>query len=122
MLAPNDNFYLQQAEPVKSCLFALRDLILAADQEVSETTKYGMPCFVVQKKAFCYLWTDKKSGEPYILFVEGKHLMHRSLEQGDRSRMKILRIDPVQDLPLKLISSIIEEAIGLYRNEGIKTK
>lgn len=116
MLAPNDNFYLQKAEPVKSCLFALRDLILVADQEVSETTKYGMPCFVVQKRAFCYLWTDKKSGEPYILFVEGKHLTHRSLEQEDRSRMKILRTDPDMDLPIELINTILNQAIGLYRN------
>lgn len=81
-----------------------------------------MVCFVFKKNSFCYLWTDKKSDEPYILFVEGKQLNHQSLEQGDRSRMKILRIDPALDLPIKLIITTLEEAIELYRNGIIKTK
>jgi hypothetical protein len=30
-----------------------------------------MPCFCYQRKAFCYLWTDKKTANPYILIAEG---------------------------------------------------
>jgi len=74
------------------------------------------------KKMFCYLWTDSKTKEPYILFVEGKLLHHPGLEAGSRSRMKILRINPTEDLPIKLIESIINDALDLYRNGIIKIK
>ena len=87
MIHDNDGYYLSKKEPSKSSLLALRSIILKQDAEVSETRKYGMPCFCYKKKMFCYLWTDKSTGDPYILFVEGKHLHHPKLESGDRSRM-----------------------------------
>ncbi len=117
-----ENFYLKKSEPNKSCLLTLRDLILNQDDFISETRKYGMPCFCYKNKMFCYLWTDKKTNEPYILMVEGKHLTHSSLEQGSRSRMKILRVNPNKDISIKLIQNILEEALNLYREGIIKTK
>ncbi|KAA1242987.1 DUF1801 domain-containing protein [Aquimarina sp. RZ0] len=69
-----DCYYLNMEEPNKSCLLALRSIILKQDPEISETKKWGMPCFCFKKKMFCYLWTDKKTQDPYILFVEGNYL------------------------------------------------
>ena len=120
MIADLDTFYLAQAEPNKSCLLVLRKIILEQDEHVHETRKYGMPCFCYRKKMFCYLWTDKKTNEPYILFVEGTHLDHPALEQGDRSRMKILRIDPTADLQMDTITSNLKDALDLYRSGKIK--
>lgn len=113
------NYYQEKEENQKGCLLALRDIILAQDNNVSETVKYGMPCFCYNKKMFCYLWTDAKTREPYILFVEGKYLNNPELEKGSRSRMKILRIDPNEDLPIELIHSILDDALNLYRNGTI---
>lgn len=118
----NDSFFLSQAEPNRSYLLALRSIILAQDSLVTETRKYGMPCFCYEKKMFCYLWTDKKTGEPYLLLVEGKHLDHPRLEQGERSRMKIMRLDPKADLPLDSLTAILQSALDLYRRNVIKTK
>lgn len=117
-----DAYYLQQSEPNQSCLLAMRTLILAQDEQVSECRKWGMPCFCYRKKMFCYLWKDKKSNEPYILFVEGKHLDHPKLEVGKRSRMKIFRLAPHEDLPTKIIEKLLQESLNLYRNGVIKTK
>ena len=111
-------WYLSKDEPVKSCLLALRSLVLKQNPEISETQKYGMPCFCFKKKMFCYLWTDKKTNDPYLLLVEGKHLNHPALEKGKRSRMKILRVDVEKDLPIKTIKDVLKSAINLYR-EGI---
>lgn len=122
MLPETDNYYLNQQEPNKSCLLALRKIILEQDEAVTETRKYGMPCFCYRKIMFCYLWTDKKTEEPYILFVEGKHLDHPELEQGNRSRMKIFRVDPDKDLPLGTISSLLNSALDPYRSGTIKIK
>lgn len=82
--------------------------------------KYGMPCFCYKKKVISYLWTDKKTDDPYSLMAEGKHLDHLKLEAGDRSRMKIFRVNPNKDLPIKTIKKILQTALDLYRKGVIK--
>lgn len=117
-----DQYYLHKTEPNRSCLLALRSIITAQDGHITETRKYGMPCFCYGKRAFCYLWTDKKTDEPYLLLVEGKLLDHPQLKAGDRSRMKILSINPNDDLPLKTITDILNDALELYRSGRIKAE
>lgn len=113
-------FYLSKEEPIKGCLLALRSIILKQDIHITETQKYGMPCFCYKKKMFCYLWTDKKTNEPYLLLVEGKLLDHPKLETGGRSRMKVFRVDHAKDLPIRTIESILRAALDLYRKGKIK--
>jgi hypothetical protein len=120
MLEELYNYYFNKEEPNKSCLLALRSIILEQNKNITETQKYKMPCFCYKNKMFCYLWTDKKTDEPYILFVEGMHLNHPDLEKGDRSRMKIFRINPNSDLPIQTIVQLLNEALDLYRNGTIK--
>jgi len=115
-------YYLTKEEPAKSCLLALRSIILKQDEAITETAKYGMPCFCYKGKMFCYLWTDKKTDEPYILMVEGKHLHHPELEEGTRSRMKIFRVNPNKDIPLKKFQLILQDALDLYRKGVVKAK
>lgn len=117
-----DHFYLNKQEPNKSCLLTLRSIILEQDLNVNETQKLGMPCFCYHKKMFCYLWVDKKTDEPYLLLVEGKHLDHPDLEEGNRSRMKIFRVNPNQDLPIDTIKLLLHNALDLYKNGTIKIK
>jgi hypothetical protein len=117
-----DPYYLTQTEPARSCLLALRSMILQQDPQVTETQKYGMPCFCFRKKMFCFLWTDKHTEAPYILFVEGKHLNHPQLEAGRRTRMKQFSVDPNQDLPVPAINQLLQDALDLYRNGTIAVK
>lgn len=116
------NFYLQKEEPNRSCLLTLRDFILQQDNLITETKKYGMPCFCYKNKMFCYLWIDKKTDQPYILMVEGQLLDHPLLEEGKRSRMKILRVNPNEDLAIETIENILQTALDLYRKGIIKVK
>ena len=115
-----DNFYFDKLEPNNSCLLAMRNILLNSDKDVTETRKYGMPCFCYKGKMFCYLWEDKKSSDPYFLLVEGKHLHHPELEAGSRSRMKIFRVNPKKDLPIETIKLILNDALDLYRNGTIE--
>lgn len=109
-------FYLDKEEPNKSCLLALRDTILNVDQSFSETRKYGMPCFCSNGKIICYLWVDKVSDQPYILFAAGNYLNHPGLESGNRKKMKIFRVNPISDLPISTINSLLMQALDLCRN------
>lgn len=115
MLRDLDQYYLNQEEPTKSCLQALRDYILSFNEQITEAWKYRMPFFVVKGKMFCYLWTDKKTGLPYIGFAEGRNMRHPLLELGDRKRMKIFRVDPTQDLPVETINELLEMALSFYK-------
>ena len=117
-----DNFYLKQDEPIKGCLLALKQIIHSQDKEVSNTWKYGMPFFCYKGKMFCYLWYHKKYKQPYIGIVEGTRFDEPFLIQEKRSRMKIMLIDPNEDLPLQSIGNILQKALNLYRKGEIKTR
>jgi hypothetical protein len=117
-----DNFYLQQDEPIKGTLLALRKIILQQDEDVTNTWKYGMPFFCYKGKMFCYLWFHKKHKQPYIGIVEGKRFDEPFLIQEDRSRMKIMLFDPNEDLPMQTIENILQKAINLYKTGEIKIK
>lgn len=115
-----DNFYLQKNEPVKSCLLALRDIILKQDKEITAAWKYGMPFFCYKGKMFCYLWVHKKLHQPYIGIVEGKRFDHPNLIIEKRSRMKIMLFEADQDLPVTTIEDILKQALDLYKTGVIK--
>ena len=112
-----ENFYFNKEEPNRSCFLALREIILQHDTHITETVKYGMPCFCYNNKALCYLWKDKKTTEPYILMVDGQQLDHPDLEKGDRARMKIFRIDPEKDLPIHKIESVLNMGIAFKKGK-----
>jgi len=115
-----DNFYLQQDEPTKGCLLALRQIILSQDKEITNTWKYGMPFFCYKGKMFCYLWYHKKHKQPYIGIVEGNRFDEPFLIQEKRSRMKIMLLDPNEDLPLTTINYLLQKTLNLYRTGEIK--
>ena len=110
-----DNFYLKQEEPIRSCLMALREIILSQDKDITHVLKYGMPFFCYRGKMFCYLWVHKKYQKPYIGIVEGKSIDHPDLIIEKRSRMKIMLFDPNKDLPLETIEMILTEIMKLYK-------
>lgn len=120
MINQLENFYLKHDEPNKSCLLALRSIILSYDNNITAEWKYGMPFFYYKRKMFCYLWIHKKMKLPYIGFVEGTHLDDSFLIKENRSRIKIMLFDPNIDLPLLQIESILGKAIKLYTDGIVK--
>jgi len=116
-----DDFYLKKDEPVRSCLLALRTIILAQDNEIKHVLKFGMPFFCYKGKMFCYLWIHKKYNQPYIGIVEGNRLDYPELIIEKRSRMKIMLVDANQDIPIETIELILVEALSLYKTGIIKT-
>ena len=115
-----DDFYLNQQEPLKGALLALKEIILKQDNDITNVLKYGMPFFCYKGKMFCYLWIHKKFKQPYIGIVEGKSFDEPFLIQEDRSRMKIMLLDSDKDLPLDIIENVIRKALNLYKSGLIK--
>lgn len=72
---PNsDSYFNAIPEPTQSCLLALRNLILSHNPSITPEWKYGMPFFYYKGKMLCYLWTNKKTGQPYIGFADGNKM------------------------------------------------
>ncbi|NEN22223.1 DUF1801 domain-containing protein [Cryomorpha ignava] len=111
-----DNFYLNQQEPLRSCYLALRQIILDCDAHITPEWKFRLPFFYYKGKMLCYLWKDKNTNEPYIGFMDGMKMVHPALEQGDRSRVRIFRINPDKDIDKKEISDLIKSAISVNPN------
>ena len=110
-----DNYFLQKDEPVRSYLLALRDYILQYDKNITEVWQYKMPFYCYNGKRFCYLWVHKKFHQPYLGIVEVKKVNHPDLIFEKRARMKIMLFDPMKDVPLKTIDSILATALPLYK-------
>jgi len=114
MLNPLDHYFEEKDEPMKSCLQYLR-LLLVACTDITEHWKYGMPFYYHKGKMFAYLWIHKKNHQPYIGFVDGNQMEHEDLLQEKRARMKILLINPADDLPEKKIKLILGMALSLRK-------
>lgn len=65
----------------------------------------------------CYLWTNKKTGQPYIGFADGNKMDFPELIQEKRSRMKIFMIDAEKDLPVNTITLLLKMAIEILENK-----
>ncbi len=115
-MKPEISFYSQHKEEINACLLALRQVILKQDEAISPVWKYGMPFFCYKNKMFCYLWVHKKYKLPYIGLVEGLRFDEPFLIQEARARMKIMLINPNEDLPLKRIEDILQKGIGFYKS------
>lgn len=112
-----ENYFLQQPEPNRSCLIALKAIILDFEDQLKPAWKYKMPFFCYRNKMFCYLWIEKSSGWPYLGVVEGKRVHHPALSMGNRSRMKSLLVDPNIDLPIETIKEILEASVLVYQEK-----
>jgi hypothetical protein len=113
MLREIDDFFIQKDEPVKGCLLFLRNHILNYNKNITEAWKYKMPFYFYNGKMFCYLWVHKKNSLPYLGVVDGKKIDHPGLIIENRSRMKILLIDPAADIPTATINTILKAALDL---------
>ena len=80
---------------------------------ITEVWRYRMPFYCYNGKRFCYLWQEKDNGKPYLGLVDGKLIEHPDLISEDRKRMKVLKFDPDEDLPIEKINSLLKIAIDL---------
>jgi len=114
MISELDAFYVNKEEPTRGCLLALRELLHAFDENITETWTHRMPMFRYNGKLFCYLWIDKKTHQPYLGIYRGLEVEHPKLELGTRNKMKIIRFQADKDLPVRTIRTILKAARELY--------
>ncbi|SKC20748.1 DUF1801 domain-containing protein [Dyadobacter psychrophilus] len=113
MIRAIDDFFYSKSEPVNGCLNALRAFILKFSPDINEVWRYSMPFYNNHGKRVCYIWINKKTGWPYLGIVQGNLVNHPDLIAENRSKMKILPIDPCIDLPVNTITEILNLALSI---------
>ena len=114
-------FYLDQEEPLRSALMALRDIILGVDSSIKSAWKYSSPFFVYQGKNLCYLWYDKQTQHPYIGIIDGYQIDHPALLKGERKQIKILAVNPEEDFPINAIQEVLAVAMEFCAERAKKS-
>lgn len=112
-MRPIDAYFFNKMEPARECLLFLRGHIGNYDENITEEWKYSMPFYYYRGKMLCYLWTNKKTGEPYIGIVDGDKIDRPELIKEKRNRMKILLINPLEEIPIVLINDILSTILSL---------
>ena len=115
MMQQLHDYYLALPEPAKSCFLAIRDHILAYDAHIAEAWKYQSPFFCYRGKIMSYLWINRKTQQPYLGVVNGKHIDHPQLRSDGRARIKVLLLDPTGELPIDTIDFVLEQSIALLQ-------
>lgn len=112
MLNPLENYFLQQPEPHQSCMIYLRSWL--KDQGRTELYKFSTAFYNYKEEMFCYLSVRAKDKKLYIGFVKGYKMKHPSLKKEGRKQIKVVYLNPDEDLPLKTLKEVISEAKQLY--------
>ena len=112
MLNPLENYFLKQPEPHQSCMLYLRKWLTA--QGLEEQYKYLTAMYYHKGKPLCYLSVRTKDKQLYIGFMKGYLMKHTKLEKEGRKQIKVLYLDPEKDVPVKILSEIVNKAKKLY--------
>lgn len=116
MVREADNYFIQLPEPAQGCLLAMRHYLLQYNNSsLTEAWKYRMPFYMYNGKMFCYLWTNKDTGQPYLGIVNGKLIEHPLLVADNRSRMKVLMLDGEKHIPIHIIADILALAVSVHK-------
>lgn len=109
-----DNYYMKQPEPIRSCLLALKDIILGLDPDITQQRKFQIPFFYYKDKKLCFLWVKNK--KPLIGFVEDKNIYPKKEGLKRKDKMETLYLDPNADIPIKMITRNLQKTIKIYSN------
>lgn len=116
-----EQFYESQPPELREVYLALRQIILQQDENITPEWKYKLPFFYYKGKMLCYLWFHKSFKMPYISIMDANLLHDDRLLMEDRKRAGILLIDPNEDLPIDMITEILQNTLDLFRKGIIKT-
>lgn len=108
-----DHFFNSLEEPHRSCLLFLRRFILGFSEKITEQRKYNTPFYYYDKKWLCFISYHPKTKEIYISFVNGYKIDNPELVSEGRKKMKIFYVDASEDVDVRSLGTILQEAIKL---------
>ena len=94
-------YYLSKPEPYKSCLLALKDIILSANPNICHERKFQIPFFTYKGKKLSYLWLNRK--KLMLGFCMDKSLQDITPGIKVKDKYESIEINPNEDIPVDVI-------------------
>lgn len=114
MLSDLNQFFESQHIEVKDTMIAMRYFVLQPEFELTEHFKYRTAFYYYHGKPFCYFHKDAKTLEPYIGIARGHLVNDPILYQGNRKKMKVVKIPVSDDLPVSELTNLFFRLQALY--------
>ena len=110
---PAQEYMLKQSEPFKSILLYLQAAIERQIPAVELKFKYKIPFYYLEGRPFCYLNQSRDYVD--LGFWNAAHLsVHLDkLESAGRKMMKSLRYRSLEEIEVKVLTEILENAYEL---------
>ena len=107
-----DNYYLKQPEPIRSCLLALKTIVLKTSPEITHDRKFQIPFFMYKGKKLAFLWVNKK--RLLMGFVKDSSILPIPETGRRKNEFETMTIDPEKDIPIRLITALLRRYMKLY--------
>jgi len=109
-MTPLETYYLNKPEPYRSCLLALKNIIMQTNPGVVHERKFQIPFFTYKSKKLGYLWLNRK--KLMLGFCLDKSLQETIGGVKPKDKYESMQIDANADIPI----DIILEKLRYYLN------
>ena len=99
---------------LKPIVLKLRELITEGSKEIKEEMKWNVPTYSINKN-ICSIMAHKNHVNFQIF--QGANLKDSKLLHGTGKNMRHLRYESIEQIDLKIVKNIIEQAINEDRNK-----
>lgn len=110
-----EEFYLRYPEPVRGCLFALRDIILGVSDEIVHERRFQIPFFVYRGWRLAFLQVFGKRIMFSIVFDHRLQAEQKGKKRRDGMGVTLM-LNADEDLPIEKIRSSLRWQMEYYDN------
>jgi hypothetical protein len=110
-----ENYYLKQSEPVRECLYALKQIIMSISDQITHERKFQTPFFSYKGMKLGFLWINRK--KLMLGFITDKSILLPEEGTKLKDQLEMIQIDPNADLPKEMIVAKLQEIIRIYENK-----
>lgn len=109
-----ENWFNTLSEEQKPILLDLRELVLATDENIVETIKWGQPCYSLNS-LICYL--QKAKAHVALGFQNGAHFNDpHGLLEGTGKDMRHIKVAMTEKIKFPSFKALLEEAVTYDAN------
>ena len=105
---------LRHPEPIQGYLFALKSIILRANENISQGLQYQFSFFYYKGMNLTFLWVQKK--KVMVGFIIDKRIYLSEKRTKRKDDMETILLNPNEDIPIKLILENMQKRLDIYEN------
>jgi hypothetical protein len=113
-ISPLEYYYDKQNDETKSCLLALKSIIMSVDPQIVHFRKYQIPFFRYKNFGISFLWVNKK--KILLGFIVDKKVIPQENGLRQKDGISTLEINPLDDIPVEQIKNELRGLIEWYHS------